>query len=580
MATDQGATLVVILSRAIQTSLLSLLLVLLAVVFSPLSHAKSLTASVDRNAVDLLERFTLQLKADDIVILSAPDFSSLAKDFNVLNKNVNQSMQNINGVSSESVTWQVTLEAKKVGKLIIPAFSLAGEQSEPIEIAVKKASVTKQGNSNFDLQLYANKLNAKPNEQIIVTLKFSFSKNVSNLQSTELALGNAQVIRLDDNSYEYSQNGKAFGAYEISYAVFASNTGALEIPAQKISVRLGRSSMFNNRSGDRISLQSKPLKIPISALDNKTNGPLLVADSLSLQEDWLQKTETIELGSSLTREINLLITGALAKTIPSLQISEMENIKIYPEPAQKTEQKTSNGLVTKRSRSFAIIPTAIGKYTLPEIKIMWWNALEEKIMTAVLPEKKLQVIAPATALKITPIETENRPDDSQKTVIKEVLKFEKVTVVNPINQWLIALNLVLLSVVAMLVFHLYRRSKSASKSDLGVIETDETEAVLFKALLRAVKHSTEADIHRALMRWSQHLQILVWQLPHLEENISQLEQLLYANDNVTNGWQKSSFADQLTQQRKIQLATAKQDKVNPRQGRVPTLYPTEKPVSI
>ena len=572
--------MVVNLSRVIQNNLFSSLILIAAMVFSTLSVAKSLTASVDRQTVSLLESFTLQLKAEGISHASEPDFSSLTANFDILGKNVSQSMRNINGVSSQSFTWTLKLQAKNIGKVSIPAFSLSGLKSKAIEIAVNQAVAAESDENGFSLHLSANKSSAVPNEQIIVTLKFSFSRSVSNLQSTEVALENAQVLRLDDKSYEYSENGKGFAAYEISYAVFASAPGVLEIPAQQISVRLGRSSMFNSRTGEAVLLQSEPLNIPISALDNNTDGQVLVADSLNLQEQWLQKTDTIELGASLTREVSLLITGALAETIPSLQMSEIDNIKIYPEPAQKSEQKTSNGMVAKRSRSFAIIPTAIGEYTLPAIEIVWWNALEKKLMTALIPEKHLKVVAAANSPKSRPAEPDNQIEGNQKSAVEEVVKFEKVTVVNPVNQWLIGFNVLLLLALALLSLTLYKKSKKASSTGVEQGVTDEAEAELFSILIAAVKSGSEADIYRALMRWSQHINIRVWQVPGLEDNVRQLESWLYSNDDPAKVWQKSAFSNQLKQQRKHYLAAIKQDGAGSRPGPVASLYPVDKSVGV
>jgi len=98
-------------------------LVLLSLLFTSVAQAAtSLNVQVDKNPVMLGEELRLSIQIDEKVSSSAIDFSILANDFRVGPPSVSQSMQIINGQSSQSTIWQLSLFAKTTGTFEIPAF--------------------------------------------------------------------------------------------------------------------------------------------------------------------------------------------------------------------------------------------------------------------------------------------------------------------------------------------------------------------------------------------------------------------------------------------------------------------------
>ena len=383
-------------------TIIGTLLLLTSIFYASMSVAASLISTVDRNVISIAESFALQIEAKDIGTASEPDFSLLEKDFEILSRNVSHNYQSINGVNSRSTFWRLQLMAKRTGELPIPSFSLDDVKSQALLVKVEEQKITGKDDTDFDLVLLANKPSVIAQEQIVVTLRFSYAKHVNNLQASELVLDNAQVIKLNDKQYETRRNGRHFGVYEVNYAVFAERAGEVIIPAQKIQVQLGRGSIFNNSRGKTIALQSDPLTIEVRA-GATSNQHYIVADSLSLQESWAGST-TLSLGESITREINLNLSGAKAATIAALSMGDIDGIKIYPEVAIKNEKKTDEGLVTTRARSFALVPTKAGKVVIPAFEIRWWNTQENKFETARLPAKTIEVIAPAKSVQAKPVE--------------------------------------------------------------------------------------------------------------------------------------------------------------------------------
>jgi hypothetical protein len=546
-------------------------------------QGKSLVASTDRNVVGIADTFILQIEAKDIASLTSPDFSALDTGFEVLSKNVNHSMHNINGVSSQSIIWQLRLRAKQLGPINIPAFTLDGEQSNEIHLSVEKNEITAADDKNFRLQLTANKTEVVVGEQIIITEMFLFAKNVNNLRISEFKVENAEVIRLDDKSYESELNAKRYGVYEISYAVFPSAAGILNIKEQQLSVNLGR---LNNQASNTITLQTEPISIKVSkhpASKTIKGQALLVADQVILSQMWSADSERIRLGESITREIDLQVKGARAHTLAPLAMPEIDGIKIYPEAGVKSEQKNDAGFSVQRSRKFAIVPTKVGRYVVPAMQIHWYNSKEKKVQLAELEEKIIEVIAAENSSAINPIinkadsqllskdqqnKTQSTNDirkgDVQKIEVEKVV-VEKVFVEKPLNYLLLA-SFVLASIIAIILVILLIKARNrlqqlTEKKDTTytVLDFKVQEARLFSGLMTAIDNASQVKVQIALQHWMRFSNISDWQNTKLSESVLLLERSLYANDAVNEQWDKVAFKSLIKERRKVLLLNAKAD---------------------
>lgn len=566
--------------------------VIFSVTLSSLAQAKSLAASVDRTAISLADTFVLQVQAKDLGTGSAPDFSVLNKNFRILSNNISQSRQNVNGVSSQSTVWQMQLQAKAIGQWTIPAFSLAGKNSEPIQLSVKKAAVLSTDQPGFSLTLSANKSRALLGEQIIITERFVFATGVNNLRINPFLIDNAQVTRLEDKSYEREVNGTRMGVYEIRYAIFPTAIGALKIPAQQLSVDLGRQQAFSLQSGQRISLETEPLSIEIASVplsSGSTPKTLLVADTVQLTEQWSADSQSITLGDSITREINLQVTGALAQSLSALLMSDVAGINIYPEAGVKSENKTDRGITLQRSRKFAIVPTQAGRYILPTIEIHWWDSLNNKAQVARLKEKIITVKPAAVANNQRSIAAEQVTDTarveprlpaSEALPLQRKVVVEKLLVEKPLNKFLLvaAVSLSLLAALLTGLLVKARRQLQNLSSPKSVQwakpKKNIEEKQRFSDLIETLDNASQVTIHCALQRWVKHLNINDWHSDALRENVQQLEQSLYAKHTVADAWDKAAFKQLIEAFRKAHLIKEKK-LTQAKQTSLAELYPND-----
>jgi hypothetical protein len=558
-------------------SLSVFIIILLNVLTLSSVNAKSLSASIDRNEVGIADTFTLTLVAQDIVTLAQPDFSAMANEFDILSQRVSHNIENINGVNNQSITWSLQLRPKKLGSVLIPSFSLSGEKSNSLTVLVKKTDIAQQDNKDFQLQLLANKASAKVNEQIIMTLRLTFAKNVNALEASKFVLDNARIEKLVDKNYETTINGRNYGVYEISYAVFIHEPGEIEIPVQQVNIGLGQRSFFNNRNTQTLALQSNPIKINVSAIDDAQQQNVLIADDLKLTESWSGLNDSLNLGDSITREITLQVTGVLAQTIPPITQAQISGLKVYPEPASKEELKTAKGISVIRSRSFAIVATQAGELVLPEMSIPWWNTQTKQFETALLPEKKIIVkAAPVSddtmsssqlneqlsgngdALSKALQQTDTQP---LAAVDKENINSESVTqiVEKPVNKWLIVIIVFLLLVIALLAVLLLRsqkKPKAVSTQKVGRKEANEKEQ--FNKLCQQLETKDYAAVYYQYHQWKQLFTRANEPSKELKHSLKLLEQTLYSNTQPLAQWDGAEFKKLLSAYR--QQLLSKQDK--------------------
>jgi len=554
-------------------SLSVFIIILLNVLTLSSVNAKSLSASIDRNEVGIADTFTLTLVAQDIVTLAQPDFSAMANEFDILSQRVSHNIENINGVNNQSITWRLQLRPKKLGSLLIPSFSLSGEKSNSLTVLVKKTDIAQQDNKDFQLQLLANKASAKVNEQIIMTLRLTFAKNVNALEASQFVLDNARIEKLADKNYETTINGRNYGVYEISYAVFIHEPGEIEIPVQQVNIGLGQRSFFNNRNTQTLALQSNPIKINVSAIDDAQQQNVLIADDLKLNESWSGLNDSLNLGDSITREITLQATGVLAQTIPPITQAQISGLKVYPEPASKEELKTAKGVSVIRSRSFAIVATQAGELVLPEIAIPWWNTQTQQFETALLPEKKIFVKASPVsddtinssqlneqlsgnggALSKTLQQTDTQ---SLAVVDKENINSEPVTqiVENPVNKWLIVMIVFLLLVIALFIVLLLRSQKKpkvARTQEVGRKEANEKEQ--FNKLCQQLETKDYAAVYHQYHQLKQLFTHASEPSKELKHSLTLLGQTLYSSHQPLTQWDALVFKKLLSAYRQQLLS--------------------------
>ena len=122
---------------------LVLTLIMLAAAAAWADDKPAVRAWLDRDSMHLGETVTLNVETD-AVDAAQPDFSALAKDFNVLGTQSGQQVNISNGARSAKTLWAIGLEPKHDGAITIAPLQVGGAQTAPIRLTVLPAPTAAQ----------------------------------------------------------------------------------------------------------------------------------------------------------------------------------------------------------------------------------------------------------------------------------------------------------------------------------------------------------------------------------------------------------------------------------------------------
>lgn len=405
-------------------AVLLLLLTMLAASTAAAQASDSLDVMVDRNTLYESETLSLTIKGETELELSLdalmnlrsldlpePDIKDLRVDFDVLDQRQSYSLRSINGEHSAEITWTYQLAPRRAGELTIPAISFKGTQSSPRTIEVKPGSPAQTDSADRPAWVEAsiNKDRAFIQEQLVLTLRLFYEGSLISGDLTEPELGNAILEPLGDQSQRSEFiDGKRYQMVERRYLIYPQRSGELEIPAQR----------FTGRQRDPVTgalrflrAQSEPLQVEVLPPPADFPGDRWVAaESLVLSESWSRPPETIRVGDSLTRVLNLRTLGLLESAIPVLEVDYPSEFKAYPEGPRSESEINAGTVEASQSQTTALVAVKPGEVTLPETRLHWWDTLNNQARVAVIPERTLTILPAPGA---TAAATDGNPEVSE-----------------------------------------------------------------------------------------------------------------------------------------------------------------------
>ncbi|KRS22235.1 hypothetical protein AAY72_04350 [Alishewanella sp. WH16-1] len=355
----------------------------------------SLQSSVDKNPAMLGEAITLVVTADARLSADALDYRELQQDFRVMVPAVSQSTQVINGRTSHSTSWSLTLFPRSTGSFRIPAFTINGISSTPIalEVIEQAQSQTKQ-----DIFLEA-KLSGYPSVYVQQMLYYDvviyFSGDLQRGNLTEPALEGAEIQRLGpDVEGTALVDGVRYRTITRRYAITPQQSGNLSIqPPLFTGDMIDRDpSRYNYFSRSKtVMAEAEPVRLEIKPQPDNFPGNWLVAGLVTLTEEWQPEGAELKAGEPVTRIITLSAVDVAANQLPDLSQQYPDGIRAYQEQPQSRGAERSGRMVAQKVYTTALIASSNGSLVLPEIRLPWWNSQTNQLDYAVLPERTLQV---------------------------------------------------------------------------------------------------------------------------------------------------------------------------------------------
>ena len=424
--------------------------------------AADIDTAVDRNPVSIDDAFQILFTATESPD-AAPDFTPLEEDFTILNQNQSSNASWVNGKSSKTIQWTVNVLAKHTGTITIPVIKFGRDTSVAVAVTVTPSDNTKAvDNSNQDLFLNVEATPASPylQSQVLYTLRLYRRVDIAQAQLTDPELPDAVVEKLaDDSNYGTKVNGVDYSVTERKYVIFPQKSGKVTIKPLRLTAevvvngRRGFNGLFNSTQTKQVT--SKEITLDVKpAPASFTGSHWLTAEQLEVKQEWSGDFQQMKVGEPLTRTLTLIAKGATVGSLPELGTAKTDaQLKTYPDQPILKEQKTTDGLLSLREEKIAIIPSKTGNYTLPAVKIPWFNTQTKKIETATIPETTISVVGGAAAATTpTPAPTEASTPTAESAPIIQAPATEQ-----PTSNWVWVSLLLALGWLVTLFYFLTKR---------------------------------------------------------------------------------------------------------------------------
>ena len=395
---------------------------ILLVVTTQAFAAANITARLSHNPVSLDESFHLVYEADSDVD-GEPDFSVLTNDFEILSSSQSTNMRSINGQWSLKKSWDLVLISKQAGIFIIPSVLFGNDTSPSVRVTVKPSeSSTEQGSSGKDayfLEVSTDRRSTWVQSEIVYTVRLfsSIKINRPTLSEPETSDPDAIIEQLGQVvNYQKLINNMPYSVSELRFAVYPQHSGKLtfkpivfegRVPtgrrANSLFDQFMQSGTLKRMRSRSISVEVKPRPAAVPADD------WLPAEKVTIEEDWSEDISQLRAGEPVTRTLTIRAEGQTAEQLDDIAIAEIDAIKQYPDKAVVENEHSRDGITGSRQIKVAMIPTQAGRFTVPAIRIPWWNTRTGKQETATLPETVIEATGMAASAPAMPAIERVRP---------------------------------------------------------------------------------------------------------------------------------------------------------------------------
>ncbi|EST16435.1 oxygen tolerance family protein [Pseudomonas putida S610] len=389
---------------------------LLMLLWNVLAHAEpALKASVDRTRLQVGESLELTLESQDVTEFGKPDLRALEGDFEVRSTRQLNSLHTLDGETRASTRWIITLLPRHSGSLQIPALQLGQSFSQPVDLQVLQADADRQDNAQVFIEATLDSTDVYVQAQAVLTLRIYHSVALYDDSSlSPLQLENAKVEPLGESrTYEKEIQGVRHGVIETRYAVYAQQSGTLDIPSLTFTATAAANSQGEQngngaaRAGRQVQVSSAPLRLTVRPVPAQWPAglPWLPARSLTLEERWSPDpaAQQTQIGDSLTRTVTLRAEGLSSAQLPPVPPTEANGLRRYPDQPLLRNEISERGMTATREEREALIPTHSGPLALPALEVTWWNTREDHLEHSGLPARSITVQDNPALVAETPV---------------------------------------------------------------------------------------------------------------------------------------------------------------------------------
>ena len=196
----------------------------------------------------------------------------------------------------------------------------------------------------------------------------------------------------------------------------------------------------------------------------------------------------MEIGDSTTRTLSLAADGLLSSQLPPItsmtDSSAITGIRVYPDQESSDQIERTEGFLGKRTRSEALVASGAGAWTLPEVRVPWWNTKTDTLEYSILPSTTISVSSPN--IEIPNVAPASAPAE---------------TVIGELPAWIVPVAAAGWAVAILLAIVLWRVKRVAQPLPPSE-NTEETLRPLMSALKASTAQNDASKSRDLLLRWA------------------------------------------------------------------------------
>ncbi|WP_447732464.1 BatD family protein [Rhodanobacter soli] len=477
-------------------------LLMLALIPTP-AGAAEVTATLDRDHVQLGETVTLNVRVQgDTGGIAAPDLRALSQDFQLLGTSQNNSLSVINGQASSELTFGVALRPRHVGVLQIPALSVAGQRTAPLQLTVTAPDPAAAAATQRDvfMESQVEPAHGYVGQQLTYVVRLYYANRIGGDAPQPPQADGVEISALGKGlNYDAERGGRTYHVLEQRYALIPQHAGQVEIPPVDFQGEAADPRDPNSFFGATVPVSaSAPAQtITVKPAPADWGGSAwLPARQLSLSLDGWPTAQDAppRVGQPLNLTMNLQASGLSYEALPALSLPPLDGATVYPDKPVTGNRQDGEWIIGRRQQSFAIVPERAGTLTVPATTLKWWNVLTDKMEVAQIAAHSVTVL-PAIGAAAA-------PPPAPAAAVDSGAAGNTVPATTTPTPWrwiaLASLALWLLSALAWWLWQ--RRRRASSVTPPAAVRTSVRSGQL--AFLAAARGSDPAAQVRTLLAWA------------------------------------------------------------------------------
>lgn len=182
--------------------------------------------------------------------------------------------------------------------------------------------------------------------------------------------------------------------------IYPQRAGSMVLPA--FTVRVSAASKPGQASTVS-QLKTTPITFK-SVMPPGTEGLsiILSANSVEVKDSWQPEATKLKVGDAVTRTIQITVPDVPGMVVPPIRWTQLPGLRGYPRQAVIADKTDRGILMGQRIESIIYVAEQPGDYTLPAMKLSWWNLKERKLDVIPLSGRELTVAAPAVTATVSP----------------------------------------------------------------------------------------------------------------------------------------------------------------------------------